>query len=86
MNDINEYLEGKVKVSKEKNSNDSINEATVEILKAYLDYAGQLVREILNKQSYDFHFKEIDDDLVLKPDELITLINKIQNALYLAKD
>jgi hypothetical protein len=63
-----------------------INEATIAIIQAYLNYTGQIVRDALGKQGYDSRFKEIDDDLVLKPNELVELINKVQNALYSAED
>jgi hypothetical protein len=63
-----------------------INQATVAIVQAYLNYTGQIVRDALVQQGYDSRFKEIDDDLVLKPNELIELINKVQNALYSAED
>jgi hypothetical protein len=63
-----------------------INDATVAIIEAYLNYTGQIVRDALGQQGYDSRFKEIDDDLVLKPNELIELINKVQNALFSAED
>jgi hypothetical protein len=63
-----------------------INEATASIVQSYLEYAGEIVKSALNKQGYGSHFKDIDDDLVIKPSELIELINRVQNALVSAED
>lgn len=63
-----------------------INEATVAIVQAYLAYAGQLVRDTLANKGYGTQFKEIDDELVLKPGELIDFINKVQAALSSVND
>ena len=63
-----------------------VNEATVAIVQSYLDYVGRIVTEVLNKQAYSTQFREINDDLVIKPDELISLIDRIQNALLSAND
>jgi len=64
----------------------AINEATVAIIDAYLEYAGKIVGDALNQQSYASSFKEINDDLVIKPDELIDLIDQVQKALLSARD
>jgi len=58
-----------------------INEATVAIVQAYLAYAGQLVRDTMTNKSFGTTFKEINDDLVLKPEELVTFVNQVQSAL-----
>lgn len=63
-----------------------INEATVAIVQSYLNYAGSIIRDVLSKQGYTSEFKEINDDLVIKPNELIELIDKIQAALVSATD
>jgi len=63
-----------------------INEATVAIVQAYLAYAGQLVRDTMANKSFGTAFKEINDDLVLKPDELITFVNQVQAALASIND
>jgi hypothetical protein len=63
-----------------------INEATVAIVQSYLNYAGQIVRDALNKQSYSSMFKEIGDELIVKPDELIDFINQVQAALVSVSD
>ena len=63
-----------------------INEATVAIVQAYLAYAGALVRDTMANKSFGTAFKEINDDLVLKPDELITFINQVQGALSAVSD
>ncbi len=63
-----------------------INEATVAIVQAYLAYAGQLVRDTLANKSFGTTFKEINDELVLKPDELIAFINQVQRALSAVND
>jgi hypothetical protein len=58
----------------------------VGIIRAYLEYTREIVQSVLNKQGYSSEFKEIDDDLIIKPSELIDLINKVQNALVSAED
>ena len=63
-----------------------INEATVAIVQSYLEYTGSIIRDVLNKQGYTSEFKEINDDLVIKPNELIELIDNIQAALVSATD
>lgn len=56
------------------------------IIRSYLEYSGEIVKSVLNKQGYSSDFKEIDDDLIIKPSELIDLINSVQNALVSAED
>ena len=63
-----------------------INEATAVIVRSYLEYTQEIVKSVLNKQGYSSEFKEINDDLIIKPCELIDLINKVQNALASAED
>ena len=63
-----------------------LNSATVEIVKAYLEYSGSLLKTVIESKSYSTPFKEINDDLVIQPDELIAFINKVQNALVSTKD
>ena len=63
-----------------------VNEATVAIVQSYLQYTGQIVASVLNKQAYSTAFKDINDDLVIKPDELIELIDRVQRALVSTDD
>ena len=63
-----------------------INDATVAIVQSYLEYTGEIVKSVLNKQGYSTAFKDINDDLVIKPSELIELIDKVQKALVSAED
>ena len=58
-----------------------INEATVAIVQSYLNYAAQVVGNALNKQGYGSTFKEIGDELIIQPEELIGIINAVQRAL-----
>lgn len=59
-----------------------VNEATAVIVQAYLEYASELVRESLAKEMYSSKFKELNDDLVITPKELIDLVYKVQIALF----
>ena len=44
--------------------------------------SGKLIEAVMNRQSIGgADFKEIDDDLVIKPYELIDLIDEVQKAL-----
>ena len=64
-----------------------INKATAQIIDAYLNYSGKLIEAVLNKQGVSVQdFKEIDDDLVIKPYELIDLIDEVQKALQESND
>jgi hypothetical protein len=64
-----------------------INEATALIIKSYLEYSSKVIEAVMNKQGISSHdFKEIDDDLVIKPYELIDLIDQIQRALQESDD
>ena len=63
-----------------------LNSATVEIVKAYLEYSGSLLKAVIESKSYSTPFKEINDELVIQPGELVDFINKIQNALVSPKD
>lgn len=63
-----------------------INEAAVAIIQSYLEYTGTIVQSVMNKQGYSTVFKDINDDLIIKPSELIELIDKVQNALVSAED
>jgi len=63
-----------------------VNEATVAIVQSYLQYTGQIIASVLNKQAYSTAFKDINDDLVLRPDELIELIDRVQRALVSTDD
>ena len=70
------------KLTQEELKTGHINQITAQIIEAYLGYAGKLIDSVLNKQSVSIQdFKEIDDDLVIKPYELIDLINEVQKAL-----
>jgi len=59
-----------------------INQAVQDILKAYLQYTKDVLELALNKTGYDAQrFKDIGDELVLTPQELLELVNKLQVAL-----
>jgi hypothetical protein len=67
--------------------NVEINKATAQIIEAYLQYSGKLIESVLNKQGVSLQdFKEIDDDMVIKPYELIDLIDEVQKALRETND
>jgi hypothetical protein len=67
--------------------NVEINKATAQIIEAYLQYSGKLIESVLNKQCVSLQdFKEIDDDMVIKPYELIDLIDEVQKALRETND
>ena len=64
-----------------------INLATAQIVQAYLEYSGNIIEATQNKQSIGSDkFREIDDDLVIKPYELVDLIDEIQKALRESDD
>jgi len=52
----------------------------------HLAHAGRLVRDTLANKSFGTTFKEINDDLVIKPEEQITFINQVQAALSAVND
>ena len=65
----------------------SNNEHVARIVEAYLEYAAQVVQASLNRQGYGAEkFREIDDDLIVKPKELVDLINDVQRALAKSSD
>ena len=60
----------------------TVNDAAARIVAAYLDYAARVVTASLSRQGYSGdRFREIDDDLVVKPRELVDLVNRVQAAL-----
>jgi hypothetical protein len=63
-----------------------INDAAVAIVQSYLEYTGGIISSVLSKQAYNTAFKDINDDLVLKPDELIEFIDQVQRALASTDD
>lgn len=63
-----------------------VNTATAEVVKAYLEYTSRIVTSVIESKSYSTPFKDISDELILKPDELIDLINKVQKAFVSTKD
>jgi len=75
-----------VKVEEEVISTIKLDEITADIVKAYLSYSKDIVLHILEKQSYNTPFKDLNDSIVIKPDELIQLIDSVQSALLSAKD
>ena len=75
-----------VKIEEEEISTLKLDEITADIVKAYLQYSKEIVLHILDKQSYNTPFKDLNDSIVIKPDELIELINSVQSALLSAKD
>lgn len=60
---------------------DRINLFTAAIIESYLEYAGKIVHGAMTQQGYSPTFSEINDELIIKPDELIELIDKVQRAL-----
>jgi len=59
-----------------------VNEHAAQIVSAYLQYAAEVVKASLNRQGYGAErFREIDDDLIVKPKELVALIDDVQRAL-----
>ncbi len=63
-----------------------VNQATVEIVKAYLEYSSSLIRTVVDSKSYSTPFKDLDDNMIIQPEELIDLVNKVQKALVSAQD
>jgi len=64
-----------------------VNAHAAQIVSAYLVYAAEVVKASLNRQGYGAdRFREIDDDLVVKPKELVVLINDVQRALARSSD
>ena len=60
----------------------TVNDAAARVVAAYLDYAARIVTASLGRQGYGGdRFREIDDDLVVKPRELVDLVNRVQAAL-----
>ena len=58
-----------------------VNKVVADIVEAYLEYASKIVREAFKKEGYDaMKFKEVGDELVLTPNELIELVDKLQVA------
>ena len=59
-----------------------INHNAAEIVKAYLDYCARVVSAAVDSKGYHAEkFKDINDEMILTPDELIVLIDKVQVAL-----
>ena len=75
-----------VKVDEEVISTIKLDEITADIVKAYLTYSKDIILNILEKQSYNTPFKDLNDNIVIQPDELIDLIDRVQSALLSAKD
>jgi len=63
-----------------------VNDATVHTVKAYLEYFQMLLRTVTEGKSYSTPFKEIDDDLIIQPGELIDLLNEVHKALSFTND
>lgn len=61
---------------------DRVNQNAAEIVKAYLDYCARVVSAAVDSKGYHAEkFSEINDQLILTPDELIALVDKVQVAL-----
>ncbi|MGA1819830.1 MAG: hypothetical protein ACMUHU_02355 [Thermoplasmatota archaeon] len=75
-----------MKVEEEVISTIKLDEITADIVKAYLQYSKEIVLSILEKQSYNTPFKDLNDSIVIKPEELVELIDTVQSALLSAKD
>jgi hypothetical protein len=60
----------------------ALNETVSEIVKAYLEYCQDVLAKAMTQSGYDAQrFKDIGDELVLTPQELIEFIDKLQIAL-----
>lgn len=59
-----------------------LNQAVADIVRAYLEYTSKVVGEALSQSGYDAQrFKEVGDELIITPEELIALIDRLQIAL-----
>jgi hypothetical protein len=59
----------------------AVNMAVQEVLKAYLEYTKSVVDMAMTKTGYDAQkFRDIGDELIITPTELVDLINKLQVA------
>lgn len=59
-----------------------VNIETAKIVEAYLKYASDIVAGTQTKQPYGTNrFSQLGDDLIITPDELLELIDKVQVAL-----
>lgn len=59
----------------------AVNMAVQEVLKAYLEYTKNVVDFAMSRTGYDAQkFKDIGDELILTPSELVDLVNKLQLA------
>ncbi|MEW5936203.1 MAG: hypothetical protein AB1665_00060 [Candidatus Thermoplasmatota archaeon] len=60
----------------------NLNREVSEILKAYLDYCGRIVSAAVSSQGYHLDkFRQISDELVITPEEIVQLVDRIQIAL-----
>ncbi|MDO9538315.1 MAG: hypothetical protein Q7J68_08365 [Thermoplasmata archaeon] len=58
-----------------------VNHQVAQTLDAYLDYCARLVESVVNSKSYNTDkFKEISDDLIITPEEIVQLVDKLQVA------
>jgi hypothetical protein len=79
-------LEGEVMEIARDVSTLKVNTATAEVVKAYLEYTSSIVTAVIESKSYSTPFKDIGDELIITPDELIELINRVQKAFVSTKD
>ena len=58
-----------------------MNHQVTQTVDAYLDYCARLIESVLSSKSYNADkFKEISDDLIITPEEIIELVDKLQIA------
>ena len=58
-----------------------INHQVAQTMDAYLEYCAKLVEGVFNAKSYNTdRFKEISDELILTPDEIIQMVDQLQVA------
>ena len=60
---------------------DTVNSQVTQTVNAYLDYCARLIESMMEAKSYSTDkLRQLGDDLVLTPDELVELVNKLQVA------
>jgi hypothetical protein len=70
-----------VKYMMEANALVGINHQVAHTMDAYLDYCARLVESVLDSKGYSTdRFRQISDELVLTPDEIIQMVDRLQVA------
>ena len=76
-----EVAELRKKKMAEANMLAGINHQVAQTMDAYLEYCAKLVEGVFNAKSYNTdRFKEISDELILTPDEIIQMVDQLQVA------